>query len=151
MGAYLERQTEQSVRNMRWGRFSTVGRSGCGAVAAYNVAVALGKNPDFKALVWAMERRRLPSCGGLLGMNVLRLQRWLQRRFGRAELCVLGTDRWEARTRFCRAAVIFYKNRGFSAATTSSRARARMRASFFTMRRCCRRRARSTCRRRSTA
>ena len=93
MGAYLERQTEQSVRNMRWGRFSTVGRSGCGAVAAYNVAVALGKNPDFKALVWAMERRRLPSCGGLLGMNVLRLQRWLQRRFG-------------------RAAVIFYKNRG---------------------------------------
>ena len=93
MGAYLERQTEQSVRNMRWGRFSTVGRSGCGAVAAYNVAVALGKNPDFKALVWAMERRRLPSCGG-------------------AELCVLGTDRWEARTRFCRAAVIFYKNRG---------------------------------------
>ena len=112
MGAYLERQTEQSVRNMRWGRFSTVGRSGCGAVAAYNVAVALGKNPDFKALVWAMERRRLPSCGGLLGMNVLRLQRWLQRRFGRAELCVLGTDRWEARTRFCRAAVIFYKNRG---------------------------------------
>ena len=112
MGAYLERQTEQSVRNMRWGRFSTVGRSGCGAVAAYNVAVALGKNPDFKALVWAMERRRQPSCGGLLGMIVLRLQRWLQRRFGRAELCVLGTDRWEARTRFCRAAVIFYKNRG---------------------------------------
>ena len=25
---------------------------------------------------------------------------------------MLGTDRWEARTRFCRAAVIFYKNRG---------------------------------------
>ena len=41
MGAYLERQTAESVRGLRWGRLSTVGRSGCGAVAAYNVAVAL--------------------------------------------------------------------------------------------------------------
>ncbi len=112
MGAYLERQTAESVRGLRWGRLSTVGRSGCGAVAAYNVAVALGKNPDFRALLWSMEQKRLPSFGGLLGMNVLRLRRWLRRCFGRAELFALGADGWEARTRFCRAAVIFYKNRG---------------------------------------
>ncbi len=112
MSTYLEKQTDEAVRNLRWGLFSTVGRSGCGPVAAYNVAVALGKNPDFRALLWTMERKRLPSCGGLLGMNVLRLQRWLRRRFGRAELCLLGTAQWEEKTRFCRAAVIFYKNRG---------------------------------------
>ena len=80
MGAYLERQTAESVRGLRWGRLSTVGRSGCGAVAAYNVAVALGKNPDFRALLWSMEQKHLPSFGGLLGMNVLRLRRWLRRR-----------------------------------------------------------------------
>ena len=72
MGAYLERQTAESVRGLRWGRLSTVGRSGCGAVAAYNVAVALGKNPDFRALLWSMEQKHLPSFGGLLGMNVLK-------------------------------------------------------------------------------
>lgn len=112
MRTYIEKQTDATVRNLRWGCLSTVGRSGCGPVAAYNVAVALGKNPDFRALLWSMERKHLPVCGGLLGMDVLRLRRWLLRRFGRAELCLLDTAVWEEKTRFCRSVVLFYKNKG---------------------------------------
>ena len=112
MSGYIERQAGEETKNIRWGRFSTIGRGGCGAVAAYNVAVALGRNPDFLRLVQEMERRRMPSIGGLCGMNVIRLKLWLQRRFGRAELSLFGAERWEEKTRFCHAVVIFYKNKG---------------------------------------
>lgn len=112
MGGYIDRQVNEEVKHVRWGRLSTVGRGGCGAVAAYNVAVALGKNPDFQALVRAMEKSRMPALGGLLGTNVFRLWRWLRRHFGRAEICLFGAEGWEEKTRFCRVAVIFYKNKG---------------------------------------
>ena len=58
-----------------------------------------------------MEQKHLPSFGGLLGMNVLRLRRGCGGASGRAEL-LLGADGWEARTRFCRAAVIFSTRTG---------------------------------------
>lgn len=112
MEKYIENQAGRETGNIRWGRFSTVGRSGCGAVAAYNTAAALGKDPDFLRLVAEMERAHMPSFGGLFGMNVLRLKFWLQRRFGRADLYLLNSESWEQKTRFCRAAVIFYKNKG---------------------------------------
>lgn len=112
MDKYIGNQKEFNISTIRWGKFSTIGRSGCGAVAAYNVAVALGKNPDFVRMVRGMEKKHLPSFGGLLGMNVFRLKFWLQRRFGRADLYLFGSEDWEEKTRFCRAVVIFYKNKG---------------------------------------
>lgn len=112
MGQYIRKQTGPETGNIRWGLFSTVGRSGCGAVAAYNIAVALGKDPDFLRLVQEMEQKHMPSLGGVFGMNVFRLKFWLQKRFGRADLYLLGADDWEQKTRFCRAVVIFYKNKG---------------------------------------
>ena len=112
MGDYIERQADAATKDIPWGRFSTIGRSGCGAVAAYNAAVALGKEPEFLSIVREMEQRHMPSFGGVLGTNVFRLKFWLQKKFGRAELHLFGTEDWEAKTRFCRAVVIFYKNKG---------------------------------------
>lgn len=112
MDKYIRRQAAPETNNIRWGRFSTVGRSGCGAVAAYNIAVALGKDPDFLRLVQEMDEKHMPSFGGVFGMNVFRLKFWLQKRFGRADLYLLGAGDWEEKTRFCRAVVILYKNKG---------------------------------------
>ena len=112
MAEYIYRQKDAQVGNIRWGHFSTIGRSGCGAVAAYNAAVALGKNPKFLQLVREMEEKHMPSLGGIFGMNVFRLKFWLQKKFGRADLYLFGTDEWERQTRLCRAVVIFYKNKG---------------------------------------
>lgn len=112
MKDYIDRQAGKETADMPWGHFSTIGRGGCGAVAAYNVALALGRDPEFGAFVREMEQCRMPSFDGLFGVNVFRLKFWMQRRFGRAELVFLGSERWEERTRFCRAVILFYKNKG---------------------------------------
>ena len=112
MGDYIYRQADPKTNHIRWGCFSTVGRSGCGAVAAYNIAVALGKDPDFLQLVKEMEQKHLPSFGGRFGMNSIRLKLWLQRKFGRADMYFFNTEDWERHCRSCRAVVILYKNKG---------------------------------------
>lgn len=112
LGDYIQRQADAGTKNIRWGRFSTIGRSGCGAVAAYNAAVALGKNPEFLQIVHEMEERHMPSFGGVFGMNVFRLKFWLEKKFGRAELYFLNTEEWDRATRSCRTVVLFYKNKG---------------------------------------
>ena len=112
MGEYIRRQKGDDVKNIPWGRFSTVGKVGCGAVAAYNAAKALGKEPEFVQLVREMEKAHMPVLGGIFGTNVFRLKLWLQKKFGRAELHILNTESWERETRSCRAAILFYKNKG---------------------------------------
>lgn len=112
MGEFIERQGDAAIRNMRFGALSNVGKSGCGAVAAYNIAEALGHNPSFAKIVREISGGSTQLSGGLLGASVFRLRRWLQKRFGRAELHLLGSGGWEEKTRLCRAVVILYKNRG---------------------------------------
>ena len=112
MGNFIHRQADKETKDIRWGIFSTVGRSGCGAVAAYNAAVALGKDPEFLQIVREMEEKHMPSFGGVFGMNVFRLQFWLRKKFGRAELYFLNTEEWDRNTRSCHAIVLLYKNKG---------------------------------------
>lgn len=112
MGDYIYRQENADTKTIPWGMFSTVGRSGCGAVAAYNIAVALGRDPDFLKILKEMEKKHMPSFGGVFGMNVFRLKFWLEKKFGRADLYFLGAEDWDEKTRFCRAVVMLYKNKG---------------------------------------
>ena len=112
MAEYIYRQEGEDTNDLRWGVFSTVGRSDCGAVAAYNAAVALGKDLEFLKIVHEMEEKHMPSLGGLFGMNVFRLKFWLQKKFGRADLYMFGAEDWDEKTRLCRAVVILYKNKG---------------------------------------
>ena len=112
MGDYIRWQEGEEIKNIPWGIFSTIGKAGCGVVAAYNAGKALGKNPEFQQIVREMERTHMPMLGGIFGTNVFRLKLWLQKKFGRAELYFLNTEEWEREARFCHAAIIFYKNKG---------------------------------------
>ena len=113
MAEYIKRQQDEKIRNMRWGRFSTIGKNGCGVVAAYNTAVALGKDPDFLSLIDEMEKKHIPFLGGIWGTCIFDLKFYLAKKFGRADLYFFGTEDWDEKTRFCRAVVIFYKNKGW--------------------------------------
>ena len=113
MAEYIKRQQDEKIGNMRWGRFSTIGKNGCGAVAAYNTAVALGKDPDFLQLIREMEKKHMPFLGGIWGTCIFDLKFYLAKKFGRADLYFFGTEDWDEKTRFCRAVVIFYKNKGW--------------------------------------
>lgn len=112
MGDYIRWQEGEEIKNIPWGIFSTIGKTGCGVVAAYNAGKALGKDPEFQQIVREMERTHMPMLGGIFGTNVFRLKLWLQKKFGRAELYFLNTEEWEREARFCHAAIIFYKNKG---------------------------------------
>ena len=112
MTGYIYRQQDEKTRNIRWGRFSTVGKSGCGAVAAHNTAVALGKDPDFLRTVSEMTEKHMPYLGGIWGTNVFHLKLYLAKKFGRADLYFGNAMDWDEKTRSCRAVVIFYKNKG---------------------------------------
>lgn len=112
MGEYIRRQAGEEIKDIPWGVFSTIGKTGCGVVAAYNAAKAMGKDPEFLQVVQEMEKAHMPMLGGIFGTNVFRLKHWLQKKHGRAELHILNTEEWERETRSCRAAIIFYRNKG---------------------------------------
>ena len=112
MGEYIRRQEGEEIKNIPWGIFSTIGKTGCGVVAAYNAGKALGRDPEFLQIVREMEKSHMPTLGGVFGTNVFRLKFWLQKKFGRAHLYFLNTEEWERETRSCHASIIFYKNKG---------------------------------------
>jgi hypothetical protein len=70
---YIFRQDDERVRDLKYGGFLNVGQNGCGAVAVYNVMLAIGKRVDLCDVLLEFELNHIGRADGLLGTSPRRI------------------------------------------------------------------------------
>ena len=73
---YIFRQDDERVRDLKYGNFLKVGQNGCGAVAVYNVMLAIGKRVDLCDVLLEFELNHMGRLDGLLGTSPRRITRY---------------------------------------------------------------------------
>ena len=78
ISGYIFRQDDERIKDLKYGIFFKVGKNGCGAVAAYNVMLELGKPVDFCDVLLEFELNHLGRVSGLLGTSPWRLPKYFK-------------------------------------------------------------------------